>query len=34
MFVLSARAVDKDMVGNDSVGELTRCEGELNRDDC
>ena len=32
--MLSARAVDKDIVGNDNVGELTRCEGELNRDGC
>ena len=28
VFTLSARAVDKEIVGRDSVGELTLCEGE------
>lgn len=34
MFALSARAVDKEIVGNDSVGELTRCEGEFRKVCC
>lgn len=34
MFALSARAVDKEIVGKDSVGELTRCEGEFRKVYC
>ena len=34
IFALSARAVDKDMVGNDSDGELICWEGELTKACC
>lgn len=34
VFALSARAVDKEIVGSDSVGELTRCEGEFRKACC
>lgn len=34
MFVLSALAVDREMVGNDKDGELICGEGELRRDWC
>ncbi len=34
MFALSALAVDNDMVGNDSEGELICCDGELTKACC